>query len=161
MFVKVKVEEANEVLKIYKSVLGMEYCPWSENYPTEQEIAFDLSRDALFCIKDDEGKIIGVISIDEDEQVEALSCWSKEIKPVGELSRLGVLPEYQNKGIARKLLLGGMDELKRRGYKGVHFLVAKDNVKAIRSYDKLQFQVVGECYMYEHDYLCYEKCFLV
>jgi ribosomal protein S18 acetylase RimI-like enzyme len=50
-----------------------------------------------------------------------------------------------------------MDELKRQGKKSVHFLVCKTNEKAIRSYDKLNFNTVGECHMYEADYWCYEK----
>ena len=43
----------------------------------------------------------------------------------------------------RQLLKGVMEELKNRGYQAVHLLVAKDNVKALRSYDKLNFENVG------------------
>ena len=75
----------------------------------------------------------------------------------GELARLAVLPSEQNKGYARIMMQFGMDELKRRGFKGIHFLVNKHNVKAIRSYEKFGFDVVGECYMFEQDFLCYEK----
>ena len=50
-----------------------------------------------------------------------------------------------------------MEELKNRGYKAVHLLVAKDNVKALRSYDKLNFKNVGECELWGHMYWCYEK----
>ena len=48
--------------------------------------------------------LIGTISIDDDPEVEALSCWSEDLTPVAELSRLGVAVEYQNRGIARILL---------------------------------------------------------
>lgn len=50
-----------------------------------------------------------------------------------------------------------MEELKNRGYQAVHLLVAKDNVKALRSYDKLNFENVGECELWGHMYWCYEK----
>ena len=73
---------------------------------------------------------MGVISMDDDPEVEALSCWSEDLTPVAELSRLGVAAEYQNRGIARILLQEAMAELKTQGYKAVHILVAKDNVKA-------------------------------
>lgn len=53
--------------------------------------------------------------------------------------------------------MGVMEELKKRGYKAVHLLVAKDNVKALRSYDKLNFENVGECELWGHMYWCYEK----
>ena len=53
--------------------------------------------------------------------------------------------------------MGVMEELKNRGYQAVHLLVAKDNVKALRSYDKLNFESVGECELWGHMYWCYEK----
>ena len=54
-------------------------------------------------------------SIDDDPEVEALSCWSEDLTPVAELSRLGVAVEYQNRGIARILLQEAMAELKSQG----------------------------------------------
>ena len=128
-FDRVRKEEADTVLKLYRSLLGTPYCVW----------------------------IIGVISIDDDPNVECLTCWSKTMVPSAEVSRVGVYQEFQNQGIARKLLVGVMEELKNRGYQAVHLLVAKDNVKALRSYDKLNFESVGECELWGHMYWCYEK----
>lgn len=184
-FRRAKREEAEEILQLYRSLIGTEYCAWTENYPTEREVEFDLSRNALFCLREiilesdrreqerqgtgmPEGKtteplpetrnrLMGVISIDDDPEVKALSCWSTELNPVAELSRLGVAAEYQNRGIARILLQEAMEELKSQGYKAVHILVAKDNVKALRSYEKLHFTTVGECELFGHSYWCYEK----
>ena len=114
-FRKAKREEAEEILQLYQSLIGTEYCVWTESYPTEREVEFDLSRNALFCLYEkmpepDEreqrarlsegqtvgplpvtrGRLIGTISIDDDPEVEALSCWSEDLTPVAELSRLGV-----------------------------------------------------------------------
>ena len=88
-------------------------------------------------MRDDAGNIAGVISIDDDPNVECLTCWSETMVPSAEVSRV--------------------EELKKRGYKAVHLLVAKDNVKALRSYDKLNFENVGECELWGHMYWCYEK----
>lgn len=157
-FRKAKREEAEEILQLYRSLIGTEYCVWTENYPTEREVEFDLSRDALFCLREKpSGRLIGTISIDDDPEVEALSCWSEDLTPVAELSRLGVAAEYQNRGIARILLQEAMAELKSQGYKAAHILVAKDNVKALRSYEKLHFTTAGECELFGHSYWCYEK----
>ena len=60
-------------------------------------------------------------------------------------------PDYQNQGIARIMLLYAMRELPNRGYRSVHFLVNRLNVKALRSYDKLNFNNVGECEMFDKD----------
>lgn len=157
-FRRARREEAEEILQLYHSLVGTEYCVWTENYPTEREVEFDLSRDALFCLREKAtGRLMGVISIDDDPEVKELSCWSAELVPVAELSRLGVATEYQNRGIARRLLQEAMTELRTQGYKAVHILVAKDNVKALRSYEKLHFTTAGECELFGHSYWCYEK----
>lgn len=157
-FRRAKREEAEEILKLYKSLVGTEYCAWTEDYPTEQEVEFDLSRNALFCLREmPEGRLLGVISIDDDPEVKKLSCWSEQLTPVAELSRLGVAAECQNRGIARILLQEAMAELRTQGYRAVHILVAKDNVKALRSYEKLHFTTAGECGLFGHSYWCYEK----
>lgn len=156
-FVKAVSGDKAEILALYKSLVGTECCAWTEDYPGETDIQFDMERDALFCLKDEEGKIIGVISIDQDEEVEKLSCWREELRPAGELSRLGVRMENQNQGVAGKLLENCMKELMLRGKKSVHFLVCKTNEKAIRAYSKLDFDIVGECRLFGEEWWCYEK----
>ena len=151
-----KADQA-QVLELYKRQLGREFCPWDEHYPGETEIEFDLSRDALFVMKTDKGEVIAAISIDQDEAVEALDCWSAERRPGGELSRLAVRPDWQNQGIAREMLQYGMKMLAERGYRSVHFLVNRFNEKAIRSYEVFQCEVVGTCNLYGQPFLCYEK----
>ena len=148
--------DKDEILSLYKKQIGREFCPWNEHYPTMEEIHFDLSRESLFIMKDG-GKIIAAASIDQDEQVEQLDCWSSALAPGAEMSRLAVDPEYQNQGLAREMLLHGMAVMKERGYKSIHFLVNKHNVKALNSYNHLSFDIVGECFMYEQPFLCYEK----
>lgn len=156
-FMRATPKDKPEILSLYRSLVGTEFCAWTPEYPSEETIEFDMSRDALFCLKNDNGNIMGVISMDKDEAVEALSCWSKELLPSAELSRLGVHLAYQNQGIARQLLTYAMLELKKQGKKSVHFLVCKTNQKAIRSYNKLLFDVVGECQLFGEDWWCYEK----
>lgn len=150
-------DDIDEILKLYKAQIGKEFCPWDEHYPGMREIEFDLSRDSLFVMKDKDNHVIAAISIDMDENVENLTCWSADLQPGGELSRLAVLGEWQNRGIAREMIKYAMDILAQRGRKSVHFLVNKKNEKALRSYAHLNFNVVGECDLYEQPFLCYEK----
>ncbi len=148
--------DRDELLALYKSQLGREFCPWDEDYPSKESIDYDLSRDAVFVMKMD-GRIVAAVSLEEDEAVDRLDCWDPDMQPVGELARVAVLPQEQSRGLGRIMLQFGMDELKRRGYKGIHMLVNKYNTKAIRCYAVFGFRVVGECYLYEQDYLCYER----
>ena len=145
-----------EILALYKAQLGREYCPWDEEYPSHETITGDLARNALFVMKVD-GRVTAAVSLDEDETVDALPCWDAALAPGGELSRLAVLPEEQGKGLARIMLQFGMEELRRRGCRSARLLVAKHNIKALRSYAVFGFRTVDERYMYGHDYLFYEK----
>ena len=149
-------QDRNEILALYKEQIGKEYCPWDEEYPSNETIDLDLSRDALFVMKMN-GSIKAAVSIEEDELVNRLPCWNKNLAPLGELARVAVLPEEQGKGLGRIMLQFGMDELKRRGFKGIHILVGKYNTKAIKCYAVFGFHIVGECYMYEQEFLCYER----
>ena len=140
--------DAEEILRLYKAQLGQEFCAWDEHYPERKDIAYDLSRDALFVMKNEAGEIVAAISIDEDENVEKLPCWTAELQPGGEVARLAVRKDYQNQGIAREMIQYAMPVLKERG---------RNNQKAIRSYAHLHFSQVGSCELYEQPFLCFEQ----
>ena len=149
-------QDREEILALYKAQIGREFCPWDEHYPSTETIDADFARDGLLVLKED-GIIKAAISVEEDDEVDRLPCWNKNLEPEGELARLAVLPTEQNRGLARIMLERGMEELKRRGCNGIHILVGKYNTKAIRSYAVFGFDEVGECYLYDQDFLCYEK----
>ena len=147
--------DSAEILALYKAQLGREFCPWDAFYPTQEEIDYDLSRDSLFVLKGD-GRIKAAISVEVADDLARLDFWDESLLPVGELVRLAVLPEEQNKGLARVMLRFGLDELKRRGFRGIRFLVNRHNEKALRSYASFGFHLAGEAQLYEQDFLCYE-----
>ncbi len=151
-----KEEDREELLALYHAQIGREGCPWSEEYPSNETIDFDLSRDALYVYRSD-NKIYGAMSIEDDEEVNKLPYWNKDLEPEAEFARICVLPDSQQKGIGRIMLAFLHEELKRRGYKGVHIIVNKHNPKALRLYDSFGYKTVGECFMYEQDFFCYEK----
>lgn len=105
-------------------------------------------------MKNDLGEIIAAISIDEDEEVDKLPCWS--IMPGGELSRLCVRKDMQNHGIAKEMMRYAFDMLKNEGKNGVHILVRTGHTKALSTYAKLGFKTVGECHLFDKDFICME-----
>ncbi len=150
-------ENKDAVLRLYQEQKGRPFCFWSEDYPSMETIEDDLSRNALFVMKDENGGIIAAISIEKDEAVDALACWSPSLRPGGEYARLAVKPAYQNQGLARQMVSHVLDKLKEEGFKSAHILVNTDNVPAIRTYAHFGFRVAGECEMYDQHFLCYEK----
>lgn len=156
VFLSAAEADSEEILSLYRSMIGKKGCTWSLEYPNEDILKDDMKRQGIFCMKNSMGEIVGVISIDADEAVGGLSCWTKDLEPAAELARLGVKEQYQNQGIAKRLLKGAMEELIRRGYKGVHFLVSKTNESAIYAYRNLGFRIQGECSLYNENWWCYE-----
>ncbi len=149
-------KDREELLSLYITQKGRKYCAWDEDYPSDETIDQDLEKDGLFVMRS-EGSIVAAISIEEDEAVAGLDCWDDDLSPMGELARLAVLPKLQGRGIGRIMMQYAMDELKKRGCKGIHILVNKENIKAIRCYAVFGFKKAGECHMYDQDFLCYER----
>lgn len=102
------------------------------------------------------GRIIAAVSLEEDPQVDELPCWTRELQPGGEIARVAVHPEYQNRGIARQMVQFALDRLRERGYKSFHGIVNALNEKALRSYAVFGFRKMGECDMYDQHFICYE-----
>lgn len=148
-------DDREELLALYKSQVGREGCPWTDEYPSNETIDFDLSRDALYVLKTD-GKIVGAISIEEDEEVNKIPYWNRELEPEAEFARIAVSPDMQGQGIGKILVKFLIGELKKKGFKGIHIIVNRYNPKALRLYDSFEFKNVGECSMYNQDFFCYE-----
>ncbi len=156
-FKKATMEDIEEITALYRKAIGTDGCTWSLDYPNDEITQGDYMRGDLFCMKNLQGEIVGAISVDDDQVVDELSCWAKDLQPSAELARLVVKEGFQNQGIARRLLFHAMEELSDRGCKSVHFLVSPGNERALRSYAKLDFTHCGDCDLYEHHWFCYEK----
>ena len=79
--------DREQILELYQAQKGREFCAWDEDYPSDETISFDLSRDSLFVMKEN-GKVIAAISIEEDMDVDNLDCWDRDLFPGGELARV-------------------------------------------------------------------------
>lgn len=153
-FLQAKEDDTDIISGLYKKAIGTMGCTWDEHYPSIEYTRGDVNRGDLYCLKNEAGEIIGAIAIDDDKEVAALECWS----PNGaELSRLVVDEKCQNRGLAGHMIKEVMNVLKHRGYEYVHFLVSKEHIKALKAYDKLAFNKVGESDLYGGLWWCYEK----
>ena len=113
-------------------------------------------RNALFVMKNECGRIIAAISIDKDEEVDALPCWSGELKPSAEFSRLCVSRDMQNKGIAKQMIGYVFEILRKKGKRSVHILVREGHSAALALYSAVGFGTVGECTMFGKKFVCME-----
>lgn len=155
--VAITPEQIDEVMQLYNDARTSEGCVWDAYYPNREVITQDILQQDLFGILDEKGQVIAAIAKDRDPEVDALPCWSKDKQPAAELARLVVSKRFQNQGMARILITRIKEVLLQRGFQSVHYMVAKDNVPAQRSYETLGFAFCGETDMFGHHFLCYEQ----
>lgn len=148
--------DLDQIEALYNSVKGMPYCTWNEDYPVREYHENDINDGRLYGYKNQDGIIIAAMAIDRDEEVDKLPCWNKEWMPAAEIARLVVSPEYQNLGIARKLHRDFWPLLQEKGFKSVHYLLAADNLKARKSYEKLGYSYCGETVLFGINFEAYE-----
>ena len=149
-------DDINEILDLYHSMIGGA-AGWNENYPSLYTINFDLSRDSLYVMENDNHEIIAVATIDEDPNVINLKCWNPKMTPASEISRVCVRKDYQHQGIGKLLIENMFLFLKSRGNVGAHLLVKKNNLTARRLYESLSFIYVGECTLDHGEFICMER----
>jgi L-amino acid N-acyltransferase YncA len=151
-----KQEDTENILKVYKSIIGTQGCTWNEEYPSMEGIITDIRMKYLYCLTDVKGEIIAVATAGPLNELEDITWDSRMTKPC-ELVRIGVIPSLQKIGIASKLLDSVIRDCKSRGYNGMRFLASKTNYNALMLYSKFGFLKVGEVFRYGHDYYCYYK----
>lgn len=112
--------------------------PWSQPY-SEAEVASSLARPEDLLFAEVGGKPVGVV-------------WH-EILPDdrGQVEPLGIVPEWQGRGLGRRLLLAAVHDLRRRGAKVIEIGLWRDNTAAYNLYSSVGFVEVGRWHFLAFD----------
>lgn len=148
-----KKDELEKVMKIYKSVLGGQFCVWNDLYPSMEEVGRDFKTDGLYVFFDADN-IIGVVSVLAQNEMDDHKCW--KLKGT-EISRVVIDKNYHGKGYAKIMVGKTIDILKEKGCKSIHLSVAQINIPAYKTYIKLGFEQIDDCDMYGGHYYLMEK----
>ena len=151
--------DVKEVAALWQSLVGTVGYMWDEEYPGETDAMRDVEEGALYVLCEDgeDGEIIGAMSAGDDDALWSLGFWSLDIKRHCGCSRLGIAAKYQGRGLAKYLFSHVEKDVLQRGYDGIGFLVSPHNPAALAVYDKMGYMKIGETWMYEQDFYCYEK----
>ncbi len=147
--------DINIVADIYKSVIGMNYSVWTEDYPTIQNVVQDFRNGNLYVFEDN-NIIIGACSVESESDFENSDFWKINDGTQCEISRIVIAPEYQGKGYARIMVGNFINVLAENGCKSVHLFVVKSNIPAVETYRSLDFDFSGKCSMFGHEYFAME-----
>lgn len=100
--------------------------PWSEN-----SVASELNNPlSLWLVAVDGDRVAGYVG-------------SQTVMDESDMMNVAVHPDYRKQGIATALILGLVEELRKRGSRSLTLEVRASNETAISVYRKLDFQEVG------------------
>ena len=155
-----KEQDIDEIYALYHSLTQAPYSTWSEEYPSFSHVQEDVRNGWSIVMRNQENRIVAAIAIlpgEQEPEFDDAAAWYPDVKRWACPARLGVALDQQGKGIARRMLSAAMDFARAEGCDGVRFLVSRNNPIAQRSYAKLDFDICGECEMWDEQWLCYQK----
>lgn len=144
-------EDAENALAFYRTTAKSPITSWNDEYPAKEHIDADIRNQGLVLMEDAGGKIIAAgafCPVDEFADVQ----WNDGLKNPCELSRLGVLPELQGKGVAKLMMQEVFKAAKAKGYDGGHMMVAVSNDRARAIYRKAGFIPLMVTDMYDETF---------
>ena len=147
--------DIDDIAALYHSCIGIAGTTWNEYYPLRRDAERDLAVNGLY-VAEVVCTTVGCVSVTRSE-LEALAGWRMRGDGVLELSRLAVCPDCRGHGYAADIISAVIRGLKNEGCPAVHLLAARSNRAAVRTYEKLGFELCGECRMYDIDFYMYEK----
>lgn len=148
--------EIESVKNLYRDIKCSSYTLWDENYPSEELINWDIERNGLYGVFDNNVLIAISFLGERCEDGEDDFSWKDSFVKRGTFARIGVSPRYQNKGVGTLFVKFILDELKNCGFDGVRILVGTQNTNAIKLYSKFGFVNCGTTERYGHEYYLFE-----
>lgn len=148
-----------DIKKLYADIKKNSFTVWSEDYPSEELICYDIERKGLWGVFLNDMLIAISFAGQRCEDNEENFTWRENIKKRGTFARIGVSPNYQNKGIGSMLVKFILEKLKSDGFDGVRILVDINNLNAIKLYQKFGFKNCGKTTRENQEYFLFELKF--
>ena len=119
-----KPEEIPKLIQIYKEC-GL----YKESISNEIVIRRGYERNPeMFIVAEEEGKVVGTVHGQSNGMI-------------GFVWKLGVLPEYQRKGIGKALMKEILIRLRNDGCVGANLLVKRENTSIIELYESQHWEI--------------------
>ncbi len=152
-------EEYTTVLDIFsRAVVQMNHngiYQWDEIYPDRDTLRADIERGEMYVYAAQQPVACIVLNEEQDETYQAVNwqCGGR----CAVVHRLCVDPQYQNGGVARRMLEAAEELLKRREYTSIRLDAFSHNPFALRLYERSGYINRGEIALRKGRFFCYEK----
>ncbi|OPA75381.1 hypothetical protein BVG16_21700 [Paenibacillus selenitireducens] len=134
---------------------------WDDVYPAIDDVTMDIESCTLFCCRDLEYNIAGVITLNDMQPDEYANLhWNDPLKTkVLTIHRLAVHPLHQGRGIAQQLMAFTEAYAREQGYTSIRLDCFSQNPRAYNLYHQLGYDLRGEV-IFPHStipFYCFEK----
>ncbi|MCY6959140.1 GNAT family N-acetyltransferase [Clostridium brassicae] len=132
---------------------------WDSSYPNRDIFLKDIKNHSLYVIKDN-NSYLGTITLNEEQAPEYCNVdWLTSNKKTLVIHRLAVSPNYQGKGIGRKLIDFAEQLGHKKNYDSIRLDAFSKNLNSVNFYEKCGYIKTGEVYFgYQTSpFPCFEK----
>ncbi|NNK87534.1 MAG: GNAT family N-acetyltransferase [Flavobacteriaceae bacterium] len=142
-----------------KQLIELGIFQWSEAYPDKLSFEKDIERGELYVLELDY-KIIGCVTITTlvDEAYKPVKWLTRNDNNIY-IHRLAVLPEFQRRGYARKLMDFAEDRARTEKKRSIRLDTFSQNLRNQRFYEQRGYKRLEKVYFpnqSEHPFYCYE-----
>ena len=131
---------------------------WDDIYPTRQTFEADVDERAMHVSLSAEGRITGLIVLNEFQNVEyAEVAWQFQSPRVLVVHRLMIDPASQGAGLARTLMAFAETFARARKYETIRLDAFTQNLRALRLYEGLGYRDAGGIRLRKGLFRCFEK----
>ena len=161
---KAKKEDSKRLVEITRScarhMIDRGIFQWNDVYPSQKVFENDIALGQCWKLEK-EGCIIGIIVLTEIEDREYENVqWLTENNRNLYIHRLAVLPSYQGKGYAQKLMGFGENYAVNNNYNSIRLDTFSENIRNQKFYEKRGYVKLGSIFFPNqsiHPFYCYEK----
>lgn len=145
---KAEHEDLNIIIKIFRNAIKVmnnnNIYQWDDIYPTNENLEQDVFNGQMYVgIKD--GEIVSALVINNEcEEEYKNGNWRYDNGKFAVVHRLCVNPIYQNKGVGKDTMIKIEEILKTEGIQSIRLDTFSLNPDALRLYQTLGYQKVGE-----------------
>ncbi len=145
-----KAEDLPELKEMYRNIILNMYkinlCIWNEVYPYEVLVE-DFEAEKLYVLVDDGGELVSAMAINGTNDGENFVEWENKNAKAVYLDRLGVNPNFANKGIGTIMVNHAIEVAKSKNAEFLRLFIVDTNKPAEHLYLKNDFKIVSGAYI--------------
>ncbi len=164
MITKAIISDLNQLHSLTKScanhLIEKNIYQWDETYPSKEVLKLDIELQQIWKLEINKS-IVGIMVLTEIEDEEYLPVkWLTNNSRNLYVHRLAVLPKFQGKGYAQKLMEFAEDYALINKYNSIRLDTFSQNKRNQQFYKKRNYKILEAIYLpkqSKHPFYCFEK----